>query len=100
MSDAMSFEKALADLEAIVAKLESGDAALDESLALFEKGVQLAKFLRQELEKAEKKIEILLKDAEGELRAEAFDPVQDGSEETPQPADTEPESEDNGSLPF
>jgi exodeoxyribonuclease VII small subunit len=100
MSDAMSFEKALADLEAIVAKLESGDAALDESLALFEKGVQRAKFLRQELEKAEKKIEILLKDAEGELRAEAFDPVQDSSEVTPQPADTEPESDDNGSLPF
>lgn len=100
MSDVMSFEKALAELEAVVGKLESGDAALDESLALFEKGVQLAKFLREELEKAEKKIEILLKDAEGELQTETFPSEQDQTGGQEKPADTETESEDNGSLPF
>jgi exodeoxyribonuclease VII small subunit len=71
----LSFEKALADLEAIVEKLEKGGLSLNESLALFEKGVKLAKFLRDELGKAEKKVEILLKDKKdekGDIRAEKF----------------------------
>lgn len=100
MSDAMSFEKALAELEAIVVKLEGGEAALDESLTLFEKGVQLAKYLRGELEKAEKKIEILLKDAEGQLQPETFAPEQEDKGGAQTSADTEPEPEDSGSLPF
>jgi exodeoxyribonuclease VII small subunit len=69
----LSFEKALADLEAIVQKLEKGGLSLNESLALFEKGVKLAKYLREELGKAEKKVEILLKDDKGEVRKDAFD---------------------------
>jgi exodeoxyribonuclease VII small subunit len=68
----LSFEKALADLEAIVQKLEKGGLSLNESLALFEKGVKLAKYLREELAKAEKKVEILLKDEKGEIRKEPF----------------------------
>jgi len=47
-----SFEKALEDLEKIVEKLEKGGLSLSESLSQFEKGVQLARFLREELEKA------------------------------------------------
>jgi len=69
----LSFEKALADLEGIVQKLEKGGLSLNESLALFEKGVKLAKYLREELAKAEKKVEILLKDKKGEVRKEPFD---------------------------
>jgi exodeoxyribonuclease VII small subunit len=69
----LSFEKALADLEGIVQKLEKGGLSLNESLALFEKGVKLAKSLREELGKAEKKVEILLKDDKGEVRKEPFD---------------------------
>jgi len=69
----LSFEKALADLEGIVQKLEKGGLSLNESLALFEKGVKLAKYLREELGKAEKKVEILLKDDKGEIRKEPFD---------------------------
>jgi exodeoxyribonuclease VII small subunit len=68
----LSFEKALADLEGIVQKLEKGGLSLNESLALFEKGVKLAKYLREELGKAEKKVEILLKDDKGEIRKEPF----------------------------
>lgn len=68
-----SFEKALADLETIVGKLEKGDLPLNESLALFEKGVKLARFLRQELGRAEKKVEILLKDEAGNVKSEPFD---------------------------
>jgi exodeoxyribonuclease VII small subunit len=70
----ISFEKALADLEQAVAKLEKGGIPLTESLALFEKGVKLARFLRGELDKAERKVEILLKDGKGGVKAEDFEP--------------------------
>jgi exodeoxyribonuclease VII small subunit len=69
----LDFEKALADLEKTVEKLEAGGLGLSESLALFEKGVKLARYLRDELDKAEKKVEILLKDDEGGFRSEPFD---------------------------
>ena len=68
----LDFEKALAELEKTVEKLETGGLGLNESLALFEKGVKLARFLRAELDKAEKKVEILLKDEKGEVHAEPF----------------------------
>ena len=69
----ISFEKALADLEQAVAKLEKGGIPLTESLALFEKGVKLARFLRGELDKAERKVEILLKDGKGGVKAADFE---------------------------
>ena len=69
----ISFEKALADLEQAVAKLEKGGIPLAESLALFEKGVKLARFLRGELDKAERKVEILLKDGKGGIKSEDFE---------------------------
>ncbi len=61
-------------------KLEKGGLSLGESLALFEKGVKLARFLREELEKAEKKVEILLKDEKGEVKERPFEL---GEEEVP-----------------
>ena len=69
----ISFEKALADLEQAVAKLEKGGIPLTESLALFEKGVKLARFLREELDRAERKVEILLKDGKGGVKSEDFE---------------------------
>ncbi len=69
----LTFEKALAELEQIVAKLEKGGISLNESLALFEKGVKMSRFLKAELDKAERKVEILLKDEKGSLRSEDFD---------------------------
>jgi len=69
----LTFEKALAELEQIVAKLEKGGISLNESLALFEKGVKMSRFLKGELDKAERKVEILLKDEKGSLKAEDFD---------------------------
>ena len=76
----LTFEKALADLEQIVAKLEKGGISLNESLALFEKGVKMARFLRGELDKAERKVEILLKDEKGRLVAEDFDAPEAGED--------------------
>jgi len=69
----LTFEKALAELEQIVAKLEKGGISLNESLALFEKGVKMSRFLRAELDKAERKVEILLKDEKGNLKTEDFE---------------------------
>ena len=79
----ISFEKALADLEEVVAKLEKGGIPLNESLALFEKGVKLARFLRGELDKAERKVEILLKDEKGGVQAEDFELGEEGEEAEP-----------------
>jgi exodeoxyribonuclease VII small subunit len=53
------FETALAELEAIVTKLEQGDLALEQSLSLFERGVQLSRACHTKLEDAERRIEIL-----------------------------------------
>jgi exodeoxyribonuclease VII small subunit len=53
------FESAIAELEAIVKSLEEGDLALERSLALFERGVQLSRFCHAKLEAAERRIEIL-----------------------------------------
>jgi exodeoxyribonuclease VII small subunit len=90
----MSFEKALADLENIVQKLEKGGLSLNESLTLFEKGVKLAKFLREELGKAEKKVEILLKDEKGDVRKAPFDLDREVGYSSP--PDEEDEKEDGG----
>lgn len=70
----MNFEKALTELEQIVNKLEKGGLSLNESLALFEKGIKLARFLRAELDKAERKVEILIKNEKGELKPQEFEP--------------------------
>ena len=58
---ALDFEKALADLEAIVDKLEQGDLPLDESLKAFERGVELTRQCQVSLKQAEQKVEILLR---------------------------------------
>ena len=69
MSDASSikdFEAAIAELESVVKKLEEGDLALEQSLALYERGVQLSRFCHARLEDAERRIEILSE--RGDLR--------------------------------
>jgi exodeoxyribonuclease VII small subunit len=90
----MSFEKALTDLESIVQKLEKGGLSLNESLALFEKGVKLAKFLREELGKAEKKVEVLLKNEKGDVRKEPFNLDREVGYSSPQEKGDKEEEED------
>jgi exodeoxyribonuclease VII small subunit len=55
------FERSLAELEAIVDKLEHGDLSLDDSLRHFERGVQLTRACQGALKQAEQKVEILLR---------------------------------------
>jgi len=66
-----SFEKSLESLEELVRELEAGDKGLDESLALFEKGVVLAKDLSKRLEDAKTKVEALSKEG-GKLVKKPF----------------------------
>ncbi len=68
-----SFEESLAELEAIVEKLEGEELSLEASLKAFEEGVRLTRFCNKKLTEAEKKIEILLKDAEGNERVVPFE---------------------------
>jgi exodeoxyribonuclease VII small subunit len=68
---APTFETALKQLEDIVQKLEKGELALEESLKLYEEGIQLSRLCHAKLEEAEGKIELLLKDAKGEAVADA-----------------------------
>jgi len=68
-----NFEKALADLENIVRRLDENDLSLDESLSLFEEGIKLSRFCSQKLDSVENKVEILLRDDEGNLKKEPFE---------------------------
>ena len=70
---AEKFEDAMKKLEGIVERMEKGDMPLNESLKLFEEGVKLTRFCSQELQKAEKKVELLTKDIEGKLVAVPFE---------------------------
>jgi exodeoxyribonuclease VII small subunit len=65
------FEASLAELEALVERLEQGDLPLEESLRDFERGVQLTRQCQGALADAQQKVEILLKE-NGETRARDF----------------------------
>ena len=58
-----SFEKALAELESIVAKMEDGGLSLEQSLAAHKRGLELAKQCRERLESAQQQVRVL----EGEI---------------------------------
>ena len=75
------FETALEELEQVVEQLESGDLSLEDSLAAFEKGVGLVKLCNQKLTEVEKKVELLVKDKEGNLQLKPFEEVADSDED-------------------
>lgn len=67
-----SFEDSLKKLETIVERLEKGDLPLEDSLKLFEEGVGLSSACKQELDAAEGKVQMLIKQRDGSLKAEPF----------------------------
>ena len=73
------FEDCLQRLEKIVQELEKSEVPLEKSLTLFEEGMQLSSSCRKELEEAEGKVEILLKQ-NGKLQVEPFESL---TEKTP-----------------
>ena len=66
-----SFETTISELENIVSQLESGDLELEQSLKLFERGIELTRLSQNKLQEAEQKVKILM-DKQGELTLEPF----------------------------
>ena len=72
MNKNIKFEEAIEKLDAIVSKLESGSASLDESLSLFEEGVKLVKICNEKLDSAEQKVRILTESEDGVVSDASF----------------------------
>ena len=67
-----TFEAALQKLEKIVGRLEDGEMPLEESLQLFEDGVKLSRECQERLNRAERRIEVLLRDEDGNPQLQAI----------------------------
>lgn len=69
-----SFEESLNRLEKIVEQMERGDLPLEDSIKLFEEGMRLSAECKEQLEQAEGKVQILIKQRDGSMKAEPFPP--------------------------
>lgn len=69
-----SFEENVKSLETIVAQLERGDLPLEQSIALFEEGMKLSAACKEQLETAEGKVQMLMRQRDGSLEPEPFPP--------------------------
>ena len=67
-----NFEDSLRKLETIVTQLEDGDIPLEQSLKLFEEGVGLSALCKKQLDEAEGKVEMLIKQRDGSTKLETF----------------------------
>jgi exodeoxyribonuclease VII small subunit len=76
-----SFEEQLAELEKVVEQLERGELSLEDSVGLFEKGMQLSEDCKTQLASAESRIQVLLNPRErGPVRVEALEIEEDEAE--------------------
>lgn len=66
-------ESALAELEALVKTMESGELSLDEAMKNFERGVELTRFCQAALKDAEQKVDILMQNSDGKKSLEDFE---------------------------
>ena len=81
MTKIMDFETALQRLEEIVKTLEGSELPLASALELFEEGVTLSRFCHSKLDEAERKVEILVKKADGGMEAEPFEVIEEKGDE-------------------
>jgi exodeoxyribonuclease VII small subunit len=72
------FEEALERLETIVKSLEDGDLPLEQSLQLFEEGVSLTRLCAAKLEEAQRRIEVLTRGEQGDLKLQPFETPEGG----------------------
>ena len=72
MAAKQTFEKAMLQLEKIVEALESEELSLDSAIKKFEDGIKLSQFCNEKLEASEKKINILLKQTDGQVVEKPF----------------------------
>lgn len=66
------FEQAMGRLEEIVESLEEGELTLEESLKIFEEGMNLIRFCSKKLEEAEQKVTVLIKESGGKFAQQPF----------------------------
>jgi len=64
----LGFEDAMAELEALVTQLESGEQSLEESLQHFERGIGLARHCQLSLKTAEQKVQVLMQQSDGDAK--------------------------------
>ena len=69
-----TFEEEVKQLETIVAQLERGDLPLEDSIRLFEEGMRLSGSCKQQLEAAEGKVQMLMRQRDGSLQPGPFPP--------------------------
>jgi exodeoxyribonuclease VII small subunit len=62
------FEEELADLEALVSLIDSGELSLEDSINMFERGVGLVRSLNKKLDEVERRVEVLTRDAQDQLK--------------------------------
>jgi exodeoxyribonuclease VII small subunit len=97
-----TFEASLSNLEKIVRRLEEGDLPLEESLKLFEDGVRLSRECQERLNQAERRIEVLLKDADGNpsLNVVGQEDIKDSSPKIKRRIRFEDETDEEDETPF
>jgi exodeoxyribonuclease VII small subunit len=73
----LNFEDALKKLEEIAGKMGEEGLSLDESLKMFQEGMEISTFCNKKLDEAEKKISVVLKNSEGNLIESDFEPEEE-----------------------
>lgn len=101
------FEDELKDLEGVVAQIDSGELSLEDSITAFERGVGLVRSLNQKLDEVERKVELLMRNAQGELKTAPYDPAatraESGNKSEDRPDDTRKDGGkkvDDDDIPF
>jgi exodeoxyribonuclease VII small subunit len=76
-----TFEQSMKQLERIVQELEDGELPLEKAIKKFEEGIKLTQFCSAKLDETEKKVSVLIKNAEGEVATRPFRPEGESGDE-------------------
>ncbi|MGD2100482.1 MAG: exodeoxyribonuclease VII small subunit [Desulfobacterales bacterium] len=76
-----TFEQSIKQLERIVQELENGELPLEKAIKKFEEGIKLTQFCSAKLDETEKKVSVLLKNADGQVVAKPFRPEDESIDE-------------------
>lgn len=72
MNKNVTFETAISELEGIVQKLEEGNLSLDDSIEVYQRGIELSNFCSKKLDSAERKIMMLVQDEDNNIKEVPF----------------------------
>src|SRR5277367_3419793 len=80
LADGVKFEDQLENLEAIVTRIDSGELSLEESIDAFERGVKLVRSLNHKLDEVERRVEVLMRGAGGDLESSPYESENDAAD--------------------